>query len=268
MAAHACEEGNDGRALAVAHCFLSAYWDLGQDITALFDTVIREKSVEIHPLVKKAQLIEEPKIFSWQIEDYVFKRVWPGHAYPKPYSENLKLKYFMLLPPDRKQTITLIIENFLITNRDLEFLITNLTEPDKAVDDKSPPVISETPEATDKNPTPTNEYFSKIGELGGEKTKSKEELLELALYELKQFGRGYTDFKNMLESDYKYEYFPSKDDITYEGHANCQDIFLIDERIHYTFTPTDKDKPERTDIAIRSLERYFTLAKKKLPQIA
>ena len=45
MSAHACKEGNDGRALAVAHCFLSAYWDLGQDITVLFDTVIKESEI-------------------------------------------------------------------------------------------------------------------------------------------------------------------------------------------------------------------------------
>jgi hypothetical protein len=275
LSAHACEKRQDGEALAVGHCFLSAYWDLGEEMTALLDTVTREKNIEVRPLVKKIHLAEEPKIFSWQYDTYVFQRVPPGHSCPKPQSEDLKLEFFILVPPERnKQTITLTVENFVITNRDLEFLITNIIGSDQLANDtplstnQDQIKLSETDETSNENTTPTNTYFSKIGEAGGEKTKLKEELLELAIYELKQFNRGFTNFKSMLESDYKYECFPSKDDATYEGHANCQDIFLIDERMHYTFTPTDKDKPERTDLAIRSLERYFTLAKKKLPQIA
>jgi hypothetical protein len=91
------------------------------------------------------------------------------------------------VPPEKnKQTITLTIENFVITNLDLEFLITNLTGSDQPDNDK--PLLANLAEAEKKpnvNATSTNAYFSKIGEAGGEKVKIKDELLQLALYELK-----------------------------------------------------------------------------------
>jgi hypothetical protein len=274
LAAHACERRFDGEALAVGHCFLSAYWNPSEEMTALFDTVTRDKSIEIRPLVKKIHLIEEPKIFSWQYEDYVFQRVWPGHASPKPYSENLKLEYFILVPPEQyKQTITLKMENFLIINRDLEFLISSLTETEQITGDDTTtnhskdaqPVMPEN--SLNKNIAPTSAYFSKLGETGGDKEKIKAELLTLVTYELKEHKRGYTAFKAMLEKDYQLECFPSVDDLTYPGHGDCQDLYLIESRMYYTLT-TENDKTERCEIAIKSLERYFTIARKLIKQPA
>lgn len=49
LSAHACEKRQDGEALAVGHCFLSAYWDLEEEMTALLDAVTREKTLRYAP---------------------------------------------------------------------------------------------------------------------------------------------------------------------------------------------------------------------------
>lgn len=123
LAAHACVRQHDEKAIAVGQCFLSAYWDLGNEMIAIVDNLIHDGSVKIHPLVKVAQMVEKYEIFSWQCDDYLFKRVPPGHAKPQPFSDNLDIRYFVLIPENyNEQSVTLKLTNIVISSDDFEFL--------------------------------------------------------------------------------------------------------------------------------------------------
>jgi hypothetical protein len=47
--AYACEIQSDRSALAVGFCFLSAYWNPGDNIIAIFNTLMRKDTVKIEP---------------------------------------------------------------------------------------------------------------------------------------------------------------------------------------------------------------------------
>ena len=126
--AHACEHGDDGSAIAVGHCFVSCYWDLGQEITAIIDSLISspDGTIEIRPLVKKEMLIGEPLIFDWQYDRNLFQRVPPGCVNPKPHSSDLNIRYFILT--SRGKTLpTLKLSNILIGSNDFDLLKKQMT---------------------------------------------------------------------------------------------------------------------------------------------
>lgn len=106
--------------------------------------------------------------------------------------------------------------------------------------------------------------FKELGRMGGKKSKSREELATLVACELKR-KNGFKKFKEILMEDYCYESKPCSDDPTYEGYLGCQDIYLMKKgnsfRMYYTYI-SDDNKQDTRDIALRSLERYFTAERK------
>jgi hypothetical protein len=114
---HACES-HKNEAVAVGFCFLSAYCDVGDEIIAIFDRLLREPSFKTSLLVKKENLIDF-RIFSWNTEPYLFADVPHGHSSPKPFSGEEKISYFMFL---KNNPFYVRIENLVISQKDLQIL--------------------------------------------------------------------------------------------------------------------------------------------------
>ncbi|MBX3709657.1 MAG: hypothetical protein KIT56_01790 [Gammaproteobacteria bacterium] len=120
--AYACETQSDGSALAVGLCFLSAYWNPGDEILAAFNSLMKKDVVEIQAWINISALQKNFKMHSWQYNDHVFIQAPPKHVSPKPYSENIKIKFFNLL----ERNITL--KNIMISDDDVHKLVEYLGE--------------------------------------------------------------------------------------------------------------------------------------------
>lgn len=63
---YACESQGEER-IAIGFCFLSAYLDAGDEIKAIFATIVRKSSAKLQPWLIKNQLTG-CEIYSWSIE--------------------------------------------------------------------------------------------------------------------------------------------------------------------------------------------------------
>jgi hypothetical protein len=124
LQAHACEADTDEEKnpIAIGHCFLSAYWDLNDEMVAIMDCIIRDGVVRTKPVVQMKNVIGTPEMHSWQYDYYVFSDVPPDQINPKPYSAMNKIAYYILRTPLNNQTVKLTLANIVITSVDFEKL--------------------------------------------------------------------------------------------------------------------------------------------------
>lgn len=115
---HACELGKNGQALAMGACLLSAYWNIGDDIVAVFDILLRKQLVQVNYVVKKEQLITE-RIMGWDSRLHMFEGVPHEHISPRPYSKDLPV-YCYIFFADKLFEVS--IKNIFISQKDMDFL--------------------------------------------------------------------------------------------------------------------------------------------------
>lgn len=113
---HACE-CHDNQAIFVGFCFLSGYWDVGDNIIAMLDTIARGQHITTKSPIKK-DLVQSLRIMNWQHDLKDFNGVPEGHINPKQYSEGLPIEYFFI----HGNPFIINIKNVFINHNDLEIL--------------------------------------------------------------------------------------------------------------------------------------------------
>lgn len=129
--AHACELSEDGNtAIPVGFCCLSAKWDVGNQIIALADNLIKSRTgiVEIEPKVNKSDLLSDFNILGWRYDRTAFSRLPQDKTNPQPYSDDLQITYFILLSQD-KISASISLHNIVITPEDFQLLRDECTSP-------------------------------------------------------------------------------------------------------------------------------------------
>ena len=125
---YACESHGEKK-IAIGFCFLSAYIDAGDEIKAIFDTVVRRSSARIKPWLNKDQLID-CEIFSWSTNPNSFVDVPNESISLKLFSKNTinHISDFRFLDND---PFYVRIENLLVSQEDLQVLVQYYTVPNQ-----------------------------------------------------------------------------------------------------------------------------------------
>lgn len=116
---YACEEGNEGQAVAMGLCFLSAYWDVGNEILGVVDNLARNGKVQTAVIVKKEQLIDQPTIMSWNNRQSALAELPLKFTNPKDYSDDIEIKYFAF---PEKNPFFVDVRNLCISTQDFDLL--------------------------------------------------------------------------------------------------------------------------------------------------
>ena len=121
LPALACVLDQDGAGQAVGYCFLSTYWDLGNQIIAVIDTLLTRKSFNVKLVVDKKKLLGEPEIIGWRTELQYFEQVPTEYVSPKAFNENLVINHFILVSSNQK-SVNMGFNNIVITKEDFDQL--------------------------------------------------------------------------------------------------------------------------------------------------
>lgn len=129
--AYACEIKPDRSARAVGLCFLSAYWNPGDNIIAIFNSLTKKDKVEIAKWINVSQLDDNFEMHSWQNDNQAFVHAPPEFVSPKPFSTQLKIEMFNLLEGN------LSLKNIMIATKDISTLVGYLNGLNEAVSQKN-----------------------------------------------------------------------------------------------------------------------------------
>lgn len=115
-------EGKDGGLIAIGRCYLSGYWNAGEDIIPIFNVLMKGKKAPAFAFIKPSDLIEY-KIHSWEYDSSVFKSVPRDHIIPKAYSENLNIYCFQVLEEDNQIILDAPIKSIYYIYNSLNFRV-------------------------------------------------------------------------------------------------------------------------------------------------
>ncbi len=115
---YACESRGKEGIIAIGFCHLSAYWNIGDDVIAVFDLLSRSPSVSYNKPIKKEDLIET-NLFSWQTDSYLFSEAPNGFIDPKQFPGKDAIDWFIFLKDD---LVDVCINNLFILQKDLEII--------------------------------------------------------------------------------------------------------------------------------------------------
>lgn len=124
LESHACEidgTAEEGNLFASGYCYLTAYWDVGDEIIGIFNRLISKSKLDIDSGIFKCKLVGEPKISSWQINHDSFKKVPTARLRLRISQSDAKIEAFVLLEPIK-------MANIVLTTGDFEKLKKILTE--------------------------------------------------------------------------------------------------------------------------------------------
>lgn len=132
---YACESRGKEGIIAIGFCHLSAYWNIGDDVIAVFDVLSRSPSVSYDKPIKKEDLIET-NLFSWQTDSYLFSEAPYGFIDPKPFPGKDAIDWFIFLKDD---LVEVCINNLFILQKDLE-IIAQFYNSYPLISDVEPPI--------------------------------------------------------------------------------------------------------------------------------
>lgn len=117
----------DSRAPAIIGlCFLTAYWNPDNGRATVFDAIARDDNTNISYKIESDSLINKSDLINWQYNEAVFAKAQGYRIHPKPYSDHLKIDFFMLIEK-------LTLNNVLISIDEINNLIAYLEELESSV---------------------------------------------------------------------------------------------------------------------------------------
>lgn len=141
LPAYACVSHNSSQGVVpVGYCIISGYWNIGEGVLPIFETILRKKTAEVGRFLNMDGFLEPPIRSSWQYHQKVFQKLTVIPS-PQPDSPDLSLKGFMLAENiDSREGFSFLLENMQITNDDFERLIKHFFK----VDDKNDSLSDDT----------------------------------------------------------------------------------------------------------------------------